>query len=240
MYVITTFYKFVDLQNLVQWRSDLLGFCNAHSIKGTVLLADEGINATVVGKKEDIDCFYSFMRSFHEFHDLFFQESQCDFKPFQRMKVKIKPQIVTFRVSDVEVDMQDTGAYIQPKDWDNALMDKDFVVIDTRNSYEIAYGSFKNAVNPNTNNFSELKDWVYDKLGTAQLDRPIAMFCTGGVRCERSTAYLKALGYRNVYHLQGGILNYLQYKKDHDQSMWEGRCFIFDDRIALNPDLTPA
>ena len=235
MYLIATFYKFIKINNVAQLQKLLRDFCNEELIKGTILIAEEGINSTIVGKETAMKKFYQFITSIKEFSDLFFQESNCTFMPFQKLKVKIKPEIVTFKVS---LDMSKTGTYIKPEDWDQFISKKDVKVIDTRNYYEVAIGSFKGSINPNTNNFTDLVTWIEENLHKNDLEVPIAMFCTGGIRCEKSTAYLKKLGFKNVYHLKGGIINYLK-NKGSNYNMWEGSCFIFDDRIALDKNLIP-
>ena len=235
MYLISTFYKFVKVTDTRSLQESLKIFCSKNSIKGTILIAEEGINSTIAGCEAVIRGFHRFITSKKEFSNLFFQESYCKFMPFQKLKVKIKPEIVTFRVP---LDMSQIGTYIKPEDWDNFISKKDVKVIDTRNYYEIAMGSFKGSINPNTNNFTDLIEWIEKNLDKTNLEIPIAMFCTGGVRCEKSTAYLKKLGFKNIYHLQGGIINYLKNKGD-TTNMWEGSCFIFDDRVTLDKNLLP-
>ena len=235
MYIISTFYKFVRISDTLSLQKSLKDFCLEKEIKGTILIAEEGINATVVGKEDEIKQFHTFMSSLPYFPGLLFQESSCEFMPFQKLKVKIKPEIITFKVPDL--DMSNTGEYIKPEDWDAFISRSDVKVIDTRNYYEVAMGSFKNAISPNTNNFTDLVEWIEKNLDKKDLETPIAMFCTSGVRCEKSTAYVKKLGYKNIYHLQGGITNYL--KRNKCGVLWEGACFIFDDRIALDSCLLP-
>jgi len=236
MYVVSTFYKFTNIADVAFLQKSLKDCCSKNGINGTILIAQEGVNATVVGKKESMIEFYNFLTTIPNFDDLFFQESFCEFMPFQKLKVKIKSEIVTFKAHDL--DMSKTGQYIKPEDWDDFINRDDVKVIDTRNYYEVAMGSFKNAINPNINKFTDLVKWSAENLPKNDRDAPIAMFCTGGVRCEKSTAYLKKLGYTNVYHLRGGIINYLKSKKD-EHNTWEGSCFIFDDRIMIDLDLMP-
>jgi UPF0176 protein len=236
-FVVTTYYKFVDLPHYEDIRVKLLSFCNKNNIKGTILLAREGINSTVAGRRADIDNFYKFITSISEFTDLTFKESFCDFIPFQRMKVKLKKEIVTIKEGDL--DLTERGTYLDAEAWDKMLANPEAIIVDTRNDFEYKYGTFENAINPKTERFSEIGAWVDHNLTDADKGRPIVMFCTGGIRCEKSTALMKRKGFKNVYHLEGGILGYFeeksQGKKPHK---WQGSCFVFDDRIALNPDLT--
>ena len=254
MYIVTTFYKFTNIEGYelqkalkvicpdleisgpVRLQRALKTFCLEQGIRGTIIIATEGINSTIVGSRNAINEFYRFFKSFEAFADVFFQESECEFMPFQKMKVRVKPEIVTFKVPDL--DLSKKGEYVSPEKWDNLISDPKVMVIDTRNYYEIAQGSFKNAINPNTNKFTELVEWVQHESRLKDRNTPIAMFCTGGVRCEKSTAYLKMLGYKEVYHLKGGIINYLKAKRNKE-SAWEGNCFIFDDRVNVNQDLSP-
>ncbi|WHQ46946.1 MAG: hypothetical protein MTP17_00975 [Candidatus Midichloria sp.] len=232
MYIISTFYKFVRISDTLSIQNLLKDFCTKKAIKGTILIAKEGINATIVGKEVAIKEFHIFISSLPHFTDLFSQESSYEFMPFQKLKVKIKPEIVTFKVQDL--DMSNTGQYIKPEDWDAFISRSDVKVIDIRNYYEVAMGSFKNAISPNTNNFTDLVEWIEKNLDEKDLETSIAMFCTGGVRCEKSSVYMKKLGYKNVYHLQGGIINYL---KNNKSDIWEGSCFIFDDRVTFDERL---
>jgi UPF0176 protein len=236
-FVVTTYYKFVDLPRYEDIRVKLLSFCNKNNIKGTILLAREGINSTVTGTREDIDKFYAFITSIPEFTDLTFKESFCDFIPFKRMKVKLKKEIVT--IKEDGLDLTERGIYLDAEAWDDMLANPEAIVVDTRNDFEFKYGTFENAVNPETERFSEIGAWADNNLSDSDKERPIVMFCTGGIRCEKSTALMKSKGFKNVYHLEGGILGYFEGKKQSKKPhKWQGSCFVFDDRIALNPDLT--
>jgi UPF0176 protein len=236
-FVVTTYYKFVDLPHYEDIRVKLLSFCNKNNIKGTILLAREGINSTVTGTRTDIDNFYGFITSIPEFADLTFKESFCDFIPFKRMKVKLKKEIVTIKEGDL--DLTERGTYLDAEAWDEMLADPEAIIVDTRNDFEYRYGTFENAINPKTERFSEIGAWVDHNLTDADKERPIVMFCTGGIRCEKSTALMKRKGFKNVYHLEGGILGYFEEKERGKKShKWQGSCFVFDDRIALKPDLT--
>lgn len=236
MYLIATFYKFIEIEDTTSLQEKFKAFCSDRAIKGTIIIASEGINATICGAESDIQTFYKFAQSIKEVQldDLFFQESWSEFMPFQKLKVKIKPEIVTLKVKNL--DMQNSGEYIKPDDWDQFISRSDVKLIDTRNYYEIAMGSFENAINPNTNNFTDFIKWIEENQLKFDFETPIAMFCTGGVRCEKSTAYMKKLGYKNVYHLQGGIINYLKCKNNQSNT-WHGSCFIFDDRVMIDNKL---
>lgn len=233
-FVVTTFYKFVKLIDLPELKLQLLKFCNEAKIKGTILIAEEGINSTITGSREAIDNFYKFIKSIPEFSDLTFKESISEFPPFRKMKVKIKHEIVTFKV---DLDINNRGEYLTPEEWDKYLDKEDVLVIDTRNDYEVALGTFKNAIDPKTKAFTDLPNWVKENLTEEHKEKTILMFCTGGIRCEKSTAYMKQQGFRKVYHLEGGILKYLENTKNTSNN-WHGSCFIFDDRSALTSDLT--
>lgn len=233
-YKVISFYKFVKINNIQDMQVALLKYCKEHNIKGTILLALEGINSTMAGDPKDIDAFCEFLKSFVEFSDMTFKHSISLLPPFKRTKVIIKNEIVTFKVKDL--DMTQVGEYLSGKEWDNMLQNPDAIVIDTRNDYEVVFGTFQNAIDPKTKNFSDFPDWVEKELSDSDKERPIAMFCTGGVRCEKSTAYMKQKGFKNVYHLKGGILQYLD-DTSNKSNMWKGDCFVFDDRLAVNSQL---
>lgn len=232
-YVVSTFYKFVNLTNTHNIQVKLLKTCKEEGILGTILLAEEGINATICGPRSAINNFYHAMSEIYNFSDIYYQESYSDIVPFQKLKIKVKPEIVTLKH---KIDMSNTGEYLSPDEWDAMLEKHEAIVIDTRNDYEVLFGTFVGATNPETSVFSELPEWAEKNLVPLDRDTPIAMFCTGGVRCEKSTAYVKSLGFTKVYHLQGGILNYLR-TKGENASKWLGQCFIFDERLTLNNKL---
>jgi UPF0176 protein len=171
-----------------------------------------------------------------EFSDMEFKESFSEYLPFKKMKVRLKPEIV--RLKQENLDMSKVGEYLDSDQWDTMISRKDAVVIDTRNDYEVIFGTFKNATNPKTRIFSDLPQWVERNLKGVSKETPIAMFCTGGIRCEKSTSYMKNIGFKNVYHLKGGILKYIEDKKGKE-SMWQGKCFVFDDRVAVDSELDP-
>ncbi|MCE2992837.1 MAG: rhodanese-related sulfurtransferase [Alphaproteobacteria bacterium] len=234
-YIVTTFYKFVNLDNVREIQLALYKSCYEHNILGTILLAEEGVNSTLVGDRKDIDQFYAFVESLGYFDGIEYKESECEYKPFSRLKVKIKPETIKFCID--ALDTQKAGEKLAPEDWEK-LLDSGAMVIDTRNDYEIEFGTFVNAVNPKTKNFTDLVDWVEKNLQDYDKEKPIGMFCTGGVRCEKSTAYLIQKGFKKVYHLDGGVMQYF-IKAKNKAKYWIGRCFVFDDRVAVDVDLKP-
>ncbi len=228
-YKITSFYKFVKIKNLQSLKAELLNFCNKHNIKGTIIIANEGINSTIAGDEISINNFCTFLQKHTFFKDTKFKISFSDIRPFKKMKVKIKKEIVTFNTN--ELDMSQKGTYLISKEWDQLIAKEDTIVIDTRNYYEYAMGTFKGAINSHIHHFTELADWLKGSLKEEDKKKNIAMFCTGGIRCEKSTAFLKQLGFEKVYHLKDGILKYLEDNKENPNSTWQGECFVFDDRV---------
>lgn len=215
-------------------KSALEDACHQHGIHGTLLIAHEGINGTIAGTREGIDGILQVIRHYDGLHDLEHKESFAETQPFYRMKVRIKKEIVTIGIADVDpTDI--VGTYLAPAEWDKVIADPDTIVIDTRNDYEVKIGTFKNAINPDTDTFREFPDYVQKNFDPAK-DKKIAMFCTGGIRCEKASAYMKKLGFENVYHLKGGILKYLE-ETPPEKSMWEGECFVFDQRVAVGHGL---
>lgn len=233
-YVVCALYKFVALDNFKEMRQPLTDVLERNNIKGTLLLAHEGINGTVSGSRQAIDTLLEYLNQDHRMNPISFKESLDDEQPFYRTKVKLKKEIVTMGVEGID-PRQTVGTYVQPKDWNALISDPDVLLIDTRNDYEIEIGTFKNAVNPKTDTFREFPEYVKQELDPAK-NKKVAMFCTGGIRCEKSTAYLKEQGFEEVYHLEGGILKYLE-DIPESNSMWEGDCFVFDNRVAVNHDL---
>ncbi|MFD0917276.1 rhodanese-related sulfurtransferase [Pseudahrensia aquimaris] len=233
---IAALYKFVTLAEPDAWRAPLAKLCNEHEIKGTLLLAHEGINGTVAGSHEAVDALLDWLRSHVEFGELDAKFSYSAEQPFLRMKVRLKKEIVTLGVEGVDPS-RNAGTYVEPQDWNALIADPDVIVVDTRNDYEVGIGTFKGALNPQTKSFGDLPDWVDEKLDVAP-DTKIAMFCTGGIRCEKSTALLKAKGFDNVFHLKGGILKYLE-EVPQERSLWEGECFVFDSRVSVGHGLVP-
>lgn len=229
-YVIASFYKFVTLADYHDMREPLLGVMRAHSIFGTIILAHEGINGSFAGTRETVNLVYDYLRQDPRFEDLYFKETHDDTMPFEKAKVKFRKEIVTLGVGELDVNLQG-GERVCPEEWNELIRDPNVVVVDTRNSYEVELGTFQNALSPNTENFRDFPAYVQQAL-LDKKDQKIAMFCTGGIRCEKSTAYLKQLGFNNVYQLDGGILNYLDSIPEQD-SLWQGSCFVFDERIAI-------
>lgn len=236
--VIATFYKFVTLSELAALRLELLERCVGWGLRGTILLAAEGLNATVAGDRQSIDALLAWLRSHPEIGPFPHQESTTAEAPFERMKVKLKREIVTLGRPDVNPAQQQVGTYVEPQDWNQVIADPDVVLIDARNDFEVELGTFKGAVNPQTRSFRELPTYVNTHLDPAQ-HKKVAMFCTGGIRCEKATAYLLDQGFEQVYHLRGGILNYLKTVPTAD-SLWQGDCFVFDERVAVDHRLQPS
>lgn len=237
-YLIAALYHFVSLPDFRDLRDPLLAFCEKQGVTGTLLLAHEGINGTIAGPESGVRAVLDNLRSDSRLAKLAHKESWADERPFYRMKVKLKREIVTMGVEDIDPTTI-VGDYVKPGDWNDLIDDPDVVVVDVRNDYEVAVGTFKSAVNPKTDTFTEFPEWVRQQSlpgGVLQGKSKIAMFCTGGIRCEKSTAYLKSQGFDNVYHLQGGILQYLEDIPEHD-SRWEGECFVFDERVAVKHGL---
>lgn len=232
--VVAALYKFVRLNDYVERKPELLATCQAHDIKGTLLLAQEGINGTIAGSREGIDAVLAYLKADDCFEDLDHKESFCDENPFLRMKVKLKKEIVTLGVEGISPTKQ-VGQYVEPKDWNDLISEPDVVVVDTRNDYEYEIGTFKGAVDPQTTTFREFPQYVEENLDPKK-HKKVAMFCTGGIRCEKSTSYMLEQGFDEVYHLQGGILKYLETVPE-DESLWEGECFVFDERVAVKHNL---
>lgn len=231
--IITTFYHFINLPHFESLKEDILLFCKQNKLKGTILLASEGINSTISGSREAIDQLYIYLRDQIGIKNLVYKESFDQDQPFKKMKVNLKKEIVALGVESLDVENL-KGEYIEPKDWDNFIRKDDVILIDTRNKYETLLGSFEKAIDPQTATFRQFPKWVENNLNNIDKDTKIAMFCTGGVRCEKSTAYLKSQGFKNVYHLAGGILKYFE---DTKAEAWHGSCFVFDERVALNKKL---
>jgi UPF0176 protein len=233
-YVVAALYKFVSLPDYERLREPLLDLCRAENLRGTLLLAEEGINGTVSGSREALDRVLSWLREDPRFADLEHKESLHAEQPFLRMKVKLKREIVTMGVPQVDPQRL-VGTYVDPGQWNALLEDPEVTLIDTRNDYEYAIGSFRGAVDPGLTTFREFPDWVRNNLDP-QRNRKVAMFCTGGIRCEKASSYLLEQGFESVYHLKGGILKYLE-EVPRTESVWDGECFVFDERVAVNHDL---
>jgi UPF0176 protein len=208
-YIVAALYKFAPLGDLETMREEVLHACKANSICGTLLLANEGINGTIAGSREDIDAVLAFLRAYPALNDLEHKESYAEGEPFYRMKVRIKKEIVTIGIADVDPN-ETVGTYLNPEEWNKVISEPGTILIDTRNDYEVQVGTFKGAINPQTETFSAFPEYVQKNLD-AQKHKKVAMFCTGGIRCEKASAYMKKLGFEEVYHLKGGILK--RYRK---------------------------
>jgi UPF0176 protein len=233
-YVVAAFYKFVSLPDFAEKQETLLSHCVAHGVKGTILLAEEGINATIAGSPTAIDSVLSFLRSDPRLADLEPKESSTDAPPFERMKVRLKKEIVTLGMPEINPNQQ-VGTYVSPEDWNTLIADPEVLVIDTRNEYEVSIGTFQRAQNPQTRSFREFPEYVRDRLNPED-HKKVALFCTGGIRCEKASALMLNQGFQEVYHLQGGILKYLE-TVPSDESLWQGECFVFDQRTAVDHEL---
>lgn len=222
------------LENFEQLRTPLIAVMEKHDVKGTLLLASEGINGTIAGTEFGINQVLEHLSQDPRLVEVSYKVSYHQENPFQRTKVKLKKEIVTMGVEGIDPN-QVVGTYVKPKDWNALISDPEVLLIDTRNDYEIEIGTFTNAVNPNTESFREFPQYVEDHLDK-NTHKKVAMYCTGGIRCEKSTAYLKEQGFEEVYHLEGGILKYLEEVPEED-TLWQGECFVFDGRVAVNHDL---
>jgi UPF0176 protein len=233
---IAAFYQFTELEDAAEWAARLEAAGAELGLRGTIIVAPEGLNSTCAGSPEAIDALIGMLRSDARFADVEVKYSEADFCPFPKFKVKQKPEIVTFRQAGAD-PQEAVGTYLDPDEWNKLIRDPGVLTIDTRNDYEVKVGQFKGALNPKTDDFASFAAFVEEELKGRE-DEKIAMYCTGGIRCERSTAYLKSKGFKNVYHLKGGILRYLE-EMPKGQSLWEGDCFVFDYRVAVNHDLQP-
>jgi len=234
MFVVAALYKFVDLPDYESLREPLYNQLVMHKVKGTLLLAAEGINGTISGSRAGIDAVKSFLEADQRFVGMSYKESFADEQAFYRTKVKLKNEIVTMGVPGID-PKHIVGTYVKGEAWNQLISDPDTLLIDTRNDYEVAIGTFEGAINPNTTNFREFPQWAAENLDKTK-HKKVAMFCTGGIRCEKSTAFLKAQGFAEVYHLDGGILKYLE-DMPEEQSKWQGECFVFDQRVAVKHGL---
>jgi UPF0176 protein len=232
--VVCALYKFVTLDNYQSLRQPLHDVMDANEVRGTLLLANEGINGTIAGSRIAINNVLTWLRNDPRLSDIDVKESFTDTLPFNRAKVKLKKEIVTMGVEGIDPKGV-VGTYVNPKDWNSLISDPDVILVDTRNDYEFKVGTFRNAVNPNTESFREFPNYVRENLDPIK-HKKVAMFCTGGIRCEKSTAFLKEQGFDEVYHLKGGILKYLE-EVPPEETLWEGECFVFDERVTVNLQL---
>jgi UPF0176 protein len=232
-YQIITFYEFKKLENLPEIRQSLKSVMNEFSVLGTILIAEEGFNATICGLAEAVE---KFILAFEKIlkTKLFYKSSFYETAPFCKIKVKIKKEIVMLRRGPVDIS-KGAGTHVKPDQWNNIIADENTIILDARNQYEYEVGTFQNAINPSTMAFSELPGFVEENLSEAK-DKNIAMFCTGGIRCEKFAPYLKSLGFKNIYQLEGGILKYLE-EVPKEKSLWKGECFVFDDRRTVDENL---
>ncbi len=227
---VATFYRFTKLPDSADWQTRLEAECKTHEVNGTIILATEGLNATVAGSKTGIAALLEFIRSDARFAGMPHRECETERETFHRLRIIIRPEIVT--LGDPSVNPNDAaGEYVPPEDWNQLISDPEVLLIDTRNDYEVELGTFKNAINPDTAAFGEWEAFVQKNLN-GDKQQKVAMFCTGGIRCEKASAHLLKEGFENVYHLQGGILKYLQETKP-EESLWEGECFVFDHRVTV-------
>jgi len=232
--VVAALYKFVHLPDFRELRGPLLDTCRANRIKGTLLLAEEGLNGTIAGTRSGIDAVLAYLGKDPRFPGLEHKESWVDAMPFYRMKVKLKKEIVTMGVPAVDPNRR-VGVRVDPTQWNDLISDPAVLVLDTRNQYEYDIGTFRNAVSPSTRTFREFPAFVKNNLDPVK-HKKIAMFCTGGIRCEKATSYLLEQGFDEVYHLRGGILKYLEAVKP-EENLWQGECFVFDGRVAVDQNL---
>lgn len=235
-FLTAALYKFVELPDFAELKAPLLDCCNNNNVKGTILLAQEGINGTIAGSSEGVHAVLAFLRSDPRFADLVHKESFSEKAPFYRLKIRLKREIVTMGVPDINPRLM-AGKYVKPEEWNKLLDDPDVVVVDVRNDFEVSMGTFEGAINPKTKSFSELPEWALQEAALRNKPK-VAMFCTGGIRCEKSTAFLRTQGFDEVYHLEGGILKYLETVPEAE-SRWEGECFVFDERVSVGQDLKP-
>lgn len=236
MLTVAAFYLFARLPDFAAIRAPLLAMCRAHGVKGSILLAPEGINGTIAGTRDGIDAVLAHLRALPGCAALEHKESPAATMPFGKMKVRLKREIVTMGQPDVD-PCTGTGHYVAPADWNALISAPDVVVIDTRNDYEVRIGTFHGAINPETAAFGEFPEWWHANKDRFA-DKRVAMFCTGGIRCEKSTNYLLGQGVTEVFHLKGGILKYLE-EVAEAESLWQGECFVFDDRVSVGHGLKP-
>ena len=232
--LVATFYKFTKLDELASLQKSIETRCIENNVRGIVLIANEGINATIAGSRDEVLGVLHFLLEDPRLDGLAWKESTVKKQPFRKLRVRLKKEIVTMGVEGIDPERL-TGSYVKPEEWNALISDPNVILVDTRNDYEVEIGSFKNSINPNIVSFGELPQWLEDNIDVNEQPR-VAMFCTGGIRCEKSTAYLKESNFENVFHLEGGILKYLE-QIPEDQSLWEGQCFVFDERVSVGHGL---
>ncbi|MFN3359982.1 MAG: rhodanese-related sulfurtransferase [Pseudanabaenaceae cyanobacterium] len=229
--VVSTFYHFAHLPDYQLWQPKLKALCDAWQLRGTILLAAEGINATIAGSREGIDIVVNFIKADPRFQTMETKEGRTDIIPFGRMKVRLKKEIIKLGIAGLD-PLGEGGEYVDAKDWNDLISDPDVLLIDTRNEYEVEMGTFVGAIDPHLDSFGEFPQYVETHVQPYP-PKKIAMFCTGGIRCEKASAYMKQKGFREVYQLKGGILKYLEVIPP-DRSLWRGKCFVFDERVAVD------
>lgn len=237
MFKVAALYKFHSIENPLSVRHMLKSNLDNNLVTGTILIGKEGLNGTISASIKDMKKAISIIKSIKGFDDINIKYSKSKIKPFTRLKVKTKEEIVT--IGDKKLDPSiNSGIYVEPKDWNSLIAKDDVLLIDTRNNYEYSIGTFKNSINPRTNNFREFPNWVKSQKfsNKDKKTKKVAMFCTGGIRCEKATSYMKKEGFKNVFHLKGGVLKYFE-DITTDQSKWIGECFVFDDRVSLDHNL---
>ena len=235
VFYIFSFYRFCKLKNKKKIKKNLENYFKNKVVKGTVLLANEGINASLSASKEDLDLIIKYIKRLLNIRKIDIKINKSHFLPFNRIKVRLKNEIVSMGIKDLDVENHKVFN-ILPEDWDNFIKNKDYMIIDVRNNYEIGIGKFSNSINPNTNSFREFPKKLEEM--NIKKNNKLAIYCTGGIRCEKASAFLKLRGYKHIYQLKGGILNYLQFKKNKkENSHWSGECFVFDDRVTINSQL---
>ena len=234
--LVATFYKFVKVDDLVALQDQLYAICNKNNVMGTILIANEGVNGTISSKPREIEKTLISIQKDDRFSEIEIKYSSTNKQPFHKMRVRLKKEIVTIGLPEINPN-KTVGTYVKPEQWNDIISDPDVILIDTRNKFEIKIGSFKNALDPRTTSFRDFPEWVkkfkQDKTNT---NKKIAMYCTGGIRCEKASSLMKEEGFNEVYHLQGGILKYLE-QVEKEKSLWEGECFVFDDRVCLTENL---
>jgi UPF0176 protein len=234
---VLSFYSFVNIPDVAILQPQILLVAKRKYINGTVLLANEGVNGSIAGDEENLHFLIDTLKKLTGAKEISIKINYCDKRPFSKMKVKLKKEIVALKFGDLDVENL-KGEYINSADWSDFIKRDDVITIDTRNNYEVKIGTFEGAISPETESFSEFPQWTKDNIDMFE-GKKVAMFCTGGIRCEKSTALLKSLGVQEVYHLNGGILQYFEDTKNASGA-WKGECFVFDDRGAVSPDLSPS
>ena len=235
-FTVATFYKFVALPDCATLQQPFKEICQAQDVKGTLLLAVEGINGTLAGTADGVEAVLDYIQADQRLSDIDIKKSTAKELPFGKLKVRLKKEIVTIGLPDVSPTQQ-VGTYVPAQEWNQLISDPEVIVIDTRNDYEVGMGTFERAEDPKTTTFNEFPDYAKNRLDPGK-NKKIAMFCTGGIRCEKASSYLLSQGFESVYHLKGGILKYLE-EVPEAESLWQGECFVFDERVAVTHGLAP-